>query len=71
MKHVQVRKGIWVLPVVVIALVAAHTGALYGVFSHFTWKLALGLILLVLLPLHIGVLGSIYTSFRRWLTHKP
>ena len=57
------------MPLAVIVLVAAHAGALYGMFSHFAWKLALGLLFLVLL-VHFGVLSSIYRIFRRRLTHK-
>ena len=69
MEHDRVLKRIWVLPILVAVLVAAHAGAVYGVLSHKTWTVALGLFVLVLL-IHIGVLGPIYALFRRLLRHN-
>jgi hypothetical protein len=69
MKHGRVLKPIWVLPVLLVVLVAAHGTAVYEVLSRRTWIVALGLIVLVLL-LHIGGLGSIYAIFSRRFRHK-
>ena len=62
-------KRIWVLPILVVALLAAHAGAVYGVFSHKAWTAALGLLVLVLL-IHSGALGLIYALLRRRFRHK-
>lgn len=69
MKHGRFLKGIWTLPVVIAALIAAHGLTLYRVFSRMAWTVALGL-LVVLLLMHVGALGSIYAMLRRWLGHK-
>lgn len=69
MNHWRFLKGIWVLPVLIVALIAAHGLALYRVFSRVAWTAALAL-LVVLLLMHLGALGSIYTVLRRWLGHK-
>ena len=69
MKPGRLLKRIWVLPVLVAALIAAHAGALYAVFSRMAWTLGLGLLLLVLL-IHVGALGPIYATFRRWFRHR-
>ena len=69
MKHSLFLKPIWLLFIAVAALIAAHAFALYRVFSHVAWALALGLLLLLLLT-HIGALGSLYAMFRRWFRHK-
>jgi hypothetical protein len=69
MEHGRVLKRIWVLPVLVVVLIAAHGTAVYEVLSRRTWIVALGLIVLVLL-MHIGGLGSIYAIFSRRFRHK-
>jgi hypothetical protein len=45
-------------------LVAGHAIALYRVSSHVGWTVGLGLILLVLFK-HLGLLGPIYSFFKR------
>ena len=69
MKPGRSLKRIWGLPLLVAALIAAHAGALYAVFSRLAWTLGLGLLLLVLL-IHVGALGPIYAMFRRWFRHR-
>jgi len=48
MKHADLLKRPWVLPVLGILLVA-HGIVFYRVFSHMTWTLVVGLVLLVIL----------------------
>jgi hypothetical protein len=67
MKHAL--KRIWVLPVLIVVLVAAHGTAVYELLSRRTWIVALGLIVLVLL-MHIGGFGSIYAIVTRCFRHK-
>jgi uncharacterized membrane protein HdeD (DUF308 family) len=67
MKHADLLKRPWVLPVLVILLVA-HGIVFYHVFSHTTLTLAMGLALLVLLK-HVGVFGPIYAFFKRRSRH--
>ena len=69
MKPGRLLRRIWVLLVLVAALIAAHAGALYAVFSRLAWTLGLGLLLLVLL-IHVGALGPIYAMFRRCFRHR-
>ena len=64
MTHGWLLKRAWMLPVFVVILMAVHGMVLYRLFSHVTWIVMLGLVLLVLLK-HIGVFGSIYAFFRR------
>lgn len=63
MRH-YCQKRIWVLFLLLAALVAAHEAFLYRLASHFTWTIALALVLLVLLS-HSGILGSIYAAMSR------
>jgi hypothetical protein len=69
MKHDRVFKRIWLLPVLLIVLVAAHGTAVYEVLSRRTWMVGLGLIVLVVL-MHIGGLGSIHAIISDQFRHK-
>lgn len=51
-------KRIWILPVLVAILAAAHGVALYRFASRLTGGAVLGLVMLVLLT-HSGILGSV------------
>ena len=69
MKHDRIFKRIWLLPVLIVVLVAAHGTAGYELLSRRTWMVALGLIALVVL-VHIGGFGSIYAIFNRRFRQK-
>jgi len=63
-------KRIWLLPVLIVVLVAAHGTAVYELLPRRTGMVALGLIVLVLL-MHFGGFGSIYAIVSRRFKHKP
>ena len=69
MKHWRLLKGIWILPLLIAALIAAHGLALYHMFSRMASTIAVGL-LVVLLLMHVGAVGSIYAMLKRWLGSK-
>jgi len=69
MKHNLVLKRIWLLPILIVVLVATHGTAVYEVLSRKTWMIGLGLIVLVLL-IHIGGFGFVYRTFRRRFRRK-
>jgi hypothetical protein len=57
-------KRIWLAPLFIAALAAAHAFVFYRVWSHVVWITASALVVLVLLT-HLGVVGSIYAIFTR------
>jgi len=69
MQHGSFPKRIWLLPILVAALVAAHGVVFYRAFSHMAWTVAVGLLSLQVLK-HIGALGSVYVMFRRRWRHR-
>ncbi len=69
LQHGSFLKRIWLLPIMVAALVAAHVVVLYRLFSHMAWTVAVGLLVLLALK-HIGAIGSVYVMFRRRWRHR-
>jgi len=67
MKHADLMKRSWVLPLLGILLVA-HGIVFYRVFSHMAGSLVVGLVLLMILK-HIWVFGPIYAFFKRRSRH--
>ena len=64
--HPLARRRVWVLPALVIALLAGHGVLLYYVSSHVMLSAAVlsGAIVLLVLK-HLGLLGPLYARFRR------
>lgn len=69
MRH-RLSIRIWVMPLLLAALVAAHAIVLHHLTSHQAWTFGLGLILLMLLT-HVGILGSISVIFGSRSKNKP
>jgi len=70
MKHTWLLKRVWLLPVLLGVLIAAHGVAISHLFSRVTWTIALGVVVLALLT-HVGVFGPIYAFFRGQFRRKP
>jgi hypothetical protein len=70
--HLLARRRVWLLPVLVIVLVAGHGVILYSVSSYMTLSAAVvsGVLILLLLK-HVGLLGSLYSLFRRRRSGRP
>lgn len=62
--HGPLLRKNWILPALVISLIAAHAIMFYQVISRMTWSIVLGLVLLILLK-HIGFLVPIYAFLKR------
>ncbi len=71
--HLLACRRIWMLPVLVIVLLAAHGVILYYVSSRVMLSAAVlsGAIILLVLK-HVGLLGPVYALFRRRHSrHRP
>lgn len=68
MRH-ELIKRIWVLPVTVTALVAAHVAGPYRLFPHKPGKIAFALVVLILLA-HSAILASIHAALNRRSKNK-
>ena len=64
-RHIRLRKRVWMLPLLVVALIAGHA-ILYYVVSHkvLSAAVASGVIVLVVVK-HLGLLGPLYALLRR------
>jgi hypothetical protein len=64
-RHIRLRKRVWVLPLLIVALLAGHA-ILYYVVSHkvLSAAVASGVIGLVVIK-HLGLLGPFYALLRR------
>jgi membrane protein YdbS with pleckstrin-like domain len=64
--HLLARRHVWMLPVVVIVLLAGHGVILYYLSSHVMLSAAVlsGAIILLVIK-HVGLLGPLYARFRR------
>lgn len=69
MNHAWPFVRVWLLPLSVGVLIAAHGFAIYGLFSRVPWTIGLAVVTLALLK-HMGVFGSIYGFLRRRFRHK-
>lgn len=64
--HLFARRRVWVLPGLLIVLLAGHGVILYYVSSHVMLSAAaLSAIIILLVIKHAGVLGRVYALFRR------
>ncbi|MEO7985823.1 MAG: hypothetical protein ABI766_04765 [Gemmatimonadales bacterium] len=71
--HRLAVKRVWMLPVLVIVLLAGHGVILYYVSSHVMLSAAVlsGAIVLLMIK-HVGLLGPLYARFRqRRSGHRP
>ena len=71
--HRLARRRVWMLPVLVIVLLAAHGVILYYVSSHAMVSAAVlsGAIILLAIK-HMGLVGPLYALFRRRRSgHRP
>lgn len=64
MNHRRILKRTWMLPILVVALIASHGIVFYHFSSRMSLAVLMALIGLVLLKL-FGLFGSIYALFRR------
>jgi membrane protein YdbS with pleckstrin-like domain len=64
-RHFRLRKRVWMLPLLVVALIAGHA-ILYYAVSHkvLSAAVASGAIVLVVIK-HLGLLGPFYALLRR------
>lgn len=69
MNHLGFLKRIWLVPLLIAALAAAHAFVFYRIWSHVIWITASALVVLALLT-HLGVVGSIYAIFTRQRRRK-
>ena len=70
MKHLRLQHRSWILALVG-ALIAGHAVVLYCFLSRMTWTVALGVLILLLLLNHVGLVGAIYARFRRRSRCQP
>ncbi|MGH7628759.1 MAG: hypothetical protein ACREOF_05115 [Gemmatimonadales bacterium] len=71
--HLLARGRVWMLPVLVIVLLAGHGVILYYMSSHVILSAAVlsGAIILLMIK-HVGLLGLLYALFRRRRSgHRP
>jgi hypothetical protein len=68
--HIRLLKRPWVLPVGVLALIAAHLTILRYALQHAALSAAVvsGVIIVVVIK-HLGLLGSLFAMFRRRSRH--
>jgi hypothetical protein len=64
--HLLARRRFWILPVLLVVLLASHGVILYYGFSHVIPSAAVlsGAIILLVIK-HVGLLGPVYAWFRR------
>jgi hypothetical protein len=64
--HLLARRRVWMLPVLVIVLLAGHGVLLYYVSSHVMLSAAVlsGAIILLVIK-HLGLVGPLYALLRR------
>ncbi len=64
-RHIRLPKRVWMLPLLVVALIAGHA-ILYYATSHkvLSGAVASGVIVLVVIK-HLGLLGPFYSLLRR------
>ncbi len=64
--HLLARKRFWILPLLLVVLIAGHGVILYYVSSHVMLSAAVlsGAIILLVIK-HVGLLGPVYALFRR------
>jgi hypothetical protein len=64
--HRLARRRVWMLPVLVVGLLAGHGIILYNVSSHVLLPAAVLLgVIMVLVIKHVGLLGPLYSRLRR------
>lgn len=71
--HLLARRRVWILPVLVIVLLAGHGVILYYVSSQVLLSAAVlsGAIILLVIK-HVGLFGPLYALFRRRRSgHRP
>jgi hypothetical protein len=64
--HLLPRRRFWILPFLLVVLLASHGVILYYASSHVmaSGAVLLGAIILLLIK-HVGLLGPVYALFRR------
>jgi len=64
--HLLARSRLWILPLLLVVLLACHGVILYYVSSHMLLSAAAisGAIILLVMK-HVGLLGQVYALFRR------
>jgi membrane protein YdbS with pleckstrin-like domain len=64
--HLLAHSRLWILPVLLVLLLAGHGVILYYVSSHIMLSAAaLSSAIILLLMKHVGLLGQVYALFRR------
>jgi membrane protein YdbS with pleckstrin-like domain len=65
-RHIRARRRFWILPILLVVLLAGHGVILYYVASHVMVSAAVLSSAVILLVLkHVGLLGPVYALFRR------
>lgn len=64
--HPRARGRVWMLPVLLVGLLAGHGVILYYVSSHVALSVAVlaGAVILVVIK-HLGLLGRVFARYRR------